>query len=107
MEYTKEYFINKFENIPDDMWAIGDIIKGKFIEKKKFDALGHCGVIRGNGPNQFNYIPTDEANALILLFGGKVDPNNSRTDYGVVFRINDSTDGTPKQNILNRLKQIP
>lgn len=39
MKYDIDYFINKFENIPDDKWTTGKFVDGQGAKC----ALGHCG----------------------------------------------------------------
>lgn len=93
--YSKEWFIRKFEAIPDD-----EIRRGSL---NKHCALWHCGVRLG----EEDYVPTEEAIALIRLFGGEHDKQ-----YSVVFNVNDNSfngyeGATPKQRILNKLKSLP
>lgn len=92
--YDVDYFIAKFEAIPEEKWSIGS---GNKYTKC---AMMHCGVkISANS----NYIYNDEISALITLF---------RTiDGGSVISINDGWDDsytqpTPKQRILAALHDI-
>lgn len=55
--YTIDYFINKFEVMPNDKWTTGRFTSDEGVHC----ALGHCGVR--------NYIyPTKEAEALYDIF---------------------------------------
>lgn len=38
-KFDAKYFINKFETIPSDEWAIG-----KWSDGERSCALGHCGI---------------------------------------------------------------
>lgn len=100
MKYTKEYFIEKFSNIPEENWVSTSLGKDG-----KHCALGHCGVKLSKDDRI--YVSTPEANALIKLFGG----NNKAKDsyekrWRFVTRINDDCEDTPKNNILNKLKSL-
>lgn len=89
--YTVDYFINKFEAIPEEKWCIE-----KWADDDKRCAFGHCGV---NTDNFLSY--PSEAKGLADLF-----PLSC-----VVFDINDGDDKryqqpTPKQRILAALYDI-
>lgn len=99
MEYTVDYFIRKFEAIPEERWITHCLVNH---ENTKRCALGHCcpdysGRYFNNGRGQ-----TEESEALIKLFGrnhlsiGGVNDGNS---------YNYQQD-TPKQRILSALKDI-
>lgn len=88
MTYDIQYFIDKFEAIPEDKWAMGGLGHNGI-----HCVLGHCGVT----PNGDDYDGTDESKALCLIFGGAED------DYPGVYRINDSGVGSPKVNMLEAL----
>lgn len=47
--YTIDYFIKKFTAIPDDQWVIGKFYDPENLQR--FDASGHCGVLRRNDTN--------------------------------------------------------
>lgn len=95
--YDVDYFIKKFEVIPDELWYIGDF---QNIDGSKHCAMGHCG--RGS----------EIANALCFL----------GMDYGISFpSVNDATYencasdendskfwnlDTPKQRVLSALNYI-
>jgi len=85
-KYTKEYFVKKFEAIPEEEIGRGDL--------DKHCALYHCGVT--SSPN---YNHTEESKALAILLGGDEDFMN-------VWEINDDRDDIPKNNILNALKLL-
>lgn len=90
MKYDIDYFINKFEAIPEEKWTTG-----KFqTQDGKCCALGFCG-------NDWELPNTEESKALV-----KIDPMIS------ISNINDGVCGykqmygeTPKARILNFLKQ--
>jgi hypothetical protein len=91
MNYDVEYFINKFQSIPEDKWTTRN-----YTEDDKHCALGHCGVgsIRGENP---------EAEALIEFF--------DLLSPGTIVYINDGLytkyqQPTPKQRILAALYDI-
>lgn len=98
------YFINKFEAIPENAWITGDLLDP---ETGACCALGHCGVREskdeGNPKFRGGWVFTDESDDLISLFGGSDD---------LVWFINDSrsngrADGsTPKERILNYLYEV-
>lgn len=95
--YDVEYFINKFEAIPDH--EIGA------VRLSAHCALWHCGLKNGE------YVHTDESKALTILFGG--DINDKSKGFPAVYTINDGgfainerLGDTPKQRILNKLYQI-
>ena len=93
--YNKEYFIAKFEAIPEHLW--GKYALGSSEVKCVF---GHCGVIMGCSGH--GYVATDEALALIQLFGGVITP---RISWSTVTSINDCW-GSPKEAILKHLKSL-
>lgn len=94
-KYTKEYFINKFQAIPEEDWGKGCV--------DNHCVLWHCGV---RIDNQGDYIPTEESEALGELLGPKEIPDVLYR----VYRINDGAVGdeelSPKQRILNALNSI-
>lgn len=95
--YDVDYFIDKFEKIPDDKWCIGSF-DGPY---GSHCALGHCGCHDSNRN-------TDEANALRNLFEDSdlivsaVDVNDDHL-YSTRPFLDAST---PKQRILNALQYI-
>jgi len=94
--YSKEWFIRKFEAIPEEEIGSGSV--------QEHCALWHVGVrIDDVVVNK-----TDESTALIKLFGGE---NGDQWKY--VFNVNDGFNensclgSTPKERILNKLKYLP
>lgn len=88
--YDCDYFIKKFEAIPEDNWWVGDF--RNMGNHCQFCALGHCGMTYHNS--------TKESDALDELFGDAVVPE-----------INDGENPayqqpTPKQRILAALYDI-
>lgn len=93
--YTKEYFIKKFEAIPEN--EIGKCAIHKHC------ALYHCGVrTSDNECDGYEKPIPAEAKQLAILLGGDEDLYN-------VYIINDKgndNECTAKQNILNALKSL-
>lgn len=93
MKYDVDYFIKKFEAIPEDKWCIIDFLK----ENGQMCALGHCGVREVNN----DVILPEEATNLISLFGGDIIHVTSVNDcYGF------NNFKTPKHAILAKLNDI-
>lgn len=102
MKYTVDYFIEKFEAIPEKMWC-----RGQFVSGEKRCANGHCGVTDENAIN-------NEAKALVAI----LEPLKEWTwpEYGgmgifeVTANINDGytkyRQETPKHRILAALYDI-
>lgn len=105
-EFTKEYFIKKFEAIPEKNWSVEVFkvtISTVYELYQKKCALGHCNVSLG--------MPlTPEAKALSLLFRPDQDKENISTIP--VILVNDDINQfnfkgeTPKQRILNFLYSL-
>lgn len=95
MDYTIDYFINKFSAIPDD--EMGD---GRLENKC---AMFYCGITEEGG----DYVPTDEALALAEIFAPF--KSHAREEwFRIIYRINDTrTDfgNNPKERILTALKK--
>ena len=103
MKYNADYFIKKFESIPESKWAIGSF-------KRKYGqccALGHCG--------QTNFAASEEANALSSLFYMYLNTNpvmindavgHLRDDAGKELMRVDEFGTTPKERILVALECI-
>ena len=101
-KYTVDYFLDKFEKIPEELWGIGKCFD---IETKKRCAIGLCGI-------DFIYLGGNEqGDGLIGLFA------NNQHILGTIYvsRINDFHQTmlnhrvpgeTPKERILNALKMI-
>lgn len=85
MNYTIDYFINKFSSIPEAKWSRRWLL----TPDGKSCAVGHCGA---NGPWEIESTP--EAIALINIF----------VEHGHdVFMVNDLGDEHPKKNVLSYL----
>ncbi len=89
MNYTVDYFIQKFEAIPEEWWCVTLYTRG---EQKC--ALGHCGVSMKDD--------TEEGEALSYLF---------ISNFGMASTINDGGDSrfpqaTPRARILAALQRI-
>lgn len=91
-EYTLDYFIQKFKNIPEDSWCIGKSTD----EQGRHDVWGHAGEVDENQA-------TEEANALWeiirpyrLSLSNINDGVGDFADYGA----------NPKDRVLNFLYYI-
>jgi hypothetical protein len=96
MEYTVDYFLNKFSSIAPDEWYVGDFSN---VEGNKFCALGHCGCDGSKLPF------TEEGEQLSLILCA-IQPSTDR-----VARINDGLShkykqATPKERILAALNDV-
>lgn len=95
--YTVQFFIDKFEAIPENKWNVNSYIN---IEGDKMCAYGHCGV-RGMDESFRNY---PEARALAAI-------GINHFGYDKFVDINDGGSSgydqpTPKQRILAALYDI-
>ena len=100
-KYTVDYFINKFEAIPEEKWFSGSYHN---VTMERFCALGHCGMRRSMGA--MICAGNDETNSLDFLF--KIISKDGDTH---VAKVNDGQDDrypqpTPKQRILAALYDI-
>ena len=103
-KYTKEYFIKKFEAIPEDKWCKTELTSP--LDDECHCALGHCGI------KDYDNVMTPEAKALVNI----LDPIHKKVisypcmgDYAVVYEINDGADklgSTPKERILKALSMV-
>lgn len=103
-DYTVDYFIEKFEKIPEDKWGI----KRLTDDMGNHCALGHCKVVE-------NTQPTSEAislaGILLPLSETTLSITVERDWYFIVYPINDGhhtnyQQPTPKQRILAALYDI-
>lgn len=110
MEYTIDYFIEKFSAIPPHLWNVGSFGIYEGVEFLKKCALGHCGM----SIKDCAYVSTPEADALLKIFGG-YSVNEDQIEiknYWHVYTVNDGTSGnekygsTPKERMLNKLYEI-
>ena len=113
--YTIDYFIEKFENIPNDKWCVGTFSEksNKFlglIKAEKYCAQGHCGIKSKIQADLFVWgKPINElieASVLYHMFGGS---NNTKSVY--VATINNGNhvqyqQDTPKLRILAALNDM-
>lgn len=98
-----EYFIRKFDGIPDEFWQVGSTsdLHGKCC------ALGHCGMDSVKELfSDYNY----ESKALIKLFAdSEKDTDMDGADW-LVIRVNDARTNrihrTPRARILAALNDI-
>lgn len=103
--YTIDYFINKFEAIPEELF-----FEGRFIEGDKKCSAGHCGTNDENFHN--NELPLETHALISLLKPFKVECDYYRSDLmKTIAAINDGTNPnyqqpTPKQRILAALYDI-
>jgi hypothetical protein len=94
--YDADYFIKKFEAIPEEKWAVGTYEEGGCC-----CALGHCG-FRFKREGYSETVTTDEGAALALLF---------KSHHRAAPVVNDGYDhryqqSTPKARILAALVDI-
>ncbi len=93
-KYTAEYFINKFEQIPDAKWTVHVYYNPM---EKSYCALGHCGCTAKKA--------TNEGIALNRLFWKNTpftvpDVNDGRSSLAC--ELGD----TPKERVINALALI-
>lgn len=94
MIFDVDYFIAKFDAIPENLWTIK-----KYVDDKGcMCALGHCGA----RVNESIQKVTEESLALNLLFTDVINVNV----VSVNDRIINVFGGTPKKRILNALVTI-
>ncbi len=108
MDYTIDYFISKFEAIPEDKWVIG-VVR---TNDGRCCAMGHCGVTYsdniGFGSDSY-WVSTKEANALLKILGADIEgdeDSHSSDIWKLIYTINDATNNTPKKNILEHLRKL-
>lgn len=110
--YNADYFITKFEAIPDEKWAAGTLRN----DRGGRCALGLCGlddlyqIDNTNWPEELEAWP-EEARALSLLFMKEFESQGVYLNpFEAVYRVNDSYSSrwgdTPKKRILNFLNEI-
>lgn len=95
--YTVDYFIRKFEAIPEGKWCTLFLTRG--IDRHC--ALGHCGTTES--PTSADYHYTDEGQALVDIFYDHmaIGPLTINDDGGEKYK-----QPTPKQRILAALYDI-
>jgi hypothetical protein len=104
MNYDVDYFIAKFEAIPEEMWITEDL-----WTENGCCALGHCGARR---LSEVEDLP--EAAALVSIFKPHISRYNNDMcdDTEAVWCVNDQkgingyNQPTPKQRILAALRDI-
>jgi len=118
--YNVDYFIEKFESIPDENWTSGVLALENNRDCRC--ALGHMGI-----EDEMNYVHTKESRALGKLFLDNWDlfpvdlygekPTSSekylKTSepldgyyFEAVFRVNDTPGRLPRASILHALNLI-
>jgi len=105
MKYTKQYFIEKFQAIPDEKWCVG-ILTSK-SDPDCHCALGHCGLQVLSLENKVEEA-VSLGNLLAPVYKNLHGQTSDFMDH--VYEINDSAISlgkTPKQRILNALKLVP
>jgi len=90
MKYDIQYFIDKFEAIPENKWIKGTVYD---TNSGRCCALGHCGV-RETSPANSKWIQTEEANALenIYRYARDFSPIDEADNY-TFWLINDRSSG--------------
>ena len=105
--YTKEWFIEKFEAIPDHLIGQRSL--------PNHCALHHVGMGIVNGVQtgdycdaEGNWYMTEETKAFVRLFGGREGWEGN--DCNLVYFVNDGDDNvlgtTPKERILTKLRSL-
>lgn len=90
-KFTAQYFIDKFEAIPEENWCIGNYMDNK----GGYCAYGHCGARLGVDD-------TEESRALQNILHDHVgEINDGLKKYGL-----DKLGTTPKQRILEALRRV-
>jgi hypothetical protein len=98
--YTVDYFIQKFEAIPDEKWTTGTYTRCEY----KHCALGHCGTEIIEKPRLFFKTKfTPEGKALENLFKIHFPESITRINDGEVDQYQQPT---PKARILAALRDI-
>jgi len=100
MDYSIEYFIEKFSTIPEEKWTVKQL---EDSETGAHCALGHCGVTQKAFGNPYNY--TEEGTALEKIFQtvpsiwntGSYVPSTNDNGYGMGIGC---TKTLPKERIL-------
>jgi len=97
-KYTVDYFIAKFERIPEDDWCMHFFVTP---DKRHKCAFGHCGIRNTESFVRRTYI-NSEAEALDELFKScGMDVITVNNDEDAIF-----TGGTIKSRILRALQHI-
>lgn len=127
--YTVDYFINKFEAIPEDRWVENQLEQiiipaRKFlkitIKKAKLAhcANGHCGVTRENNSVLFPLDKTQESIGLYKVFGvlnltdrwnDTIEDNEEYSNKAAMINngaTREYQQSTPKQRILAALRDV-
>ena len=94
--FTVEYFIKKFEAIPEEKWCMGRITD----DQGRHCAMGHC-LEKGT--------VSEELLALGRIFNSIVDSSNHNAEIWEVndgFYLYKELGDTPKQRILNALYEV-
>lgn len=105
MTYDINFFISKFQAIPEDKWIENQLFNEK---KTKFCANGHCGVTsKCNtdplGEMSGNFIHTDESMYLGTLFLQRLHISTELINDGAYYGAESKS---PKQRILAALRDI-
>lgn len=98
-EYTIEYFERFFSEIPENKWIVCNLRN----EESACCALGHLGVVETKDGRE--YILNDKAKALGNIFKNVLVDLEREDVSEYVTEINDCGKGTPKERILNKLKE--
>lgn len=92
IEYNVDYFLNKFKDIPPELWCIKSYSRGAAR-----CAVGHC-----RSAENFS-LPTNESAALVRLFVRNLVENPTEINDGLVPVFPQKT---PKERILAALEKI-
>jgi len=100
MEYDLEYFIAKFEAIPEDKWCTGVL-----RSLNRSCALGHCGATTCSPTFKNHPLEVQE---LIRITGGSKDgvlPIIGEVNDGFIGELKRG-DSSPKQRVVHYLKSL-
>lgn len=109
MKRNAKYFINLFENIPDNKWCIGEYARPVGADTFAYCALGHCGARHNNRDTELSRALSSLFSDHNLNITSVNDGASTRVittpEYSFVIQHNDLGD-TPKERILNALVLI-
>ena len=90
MEYTIDYFIDKYTKIPHKNWVTGILYYKNDLLKERCCVLGHCGVTYNEETDsEIEWNMTEESLALIDLLG-LIMPEEITSKLHWTYTINDS-----------------
>lgn len=106
MKYDVDYFIEKFEAIPEEKWIKGGTYD--FAGTGNHCVLGHCGIKNMHDKVRLN----DEQKALFKIFGASTNymykGRNMGPNWSKVYEVNDKGTSklSAKKNVIEFLKSV-